>query len=211
MTVPGATLATIDAAIYTAVSALQCPVNGIVADAQPFALVARHAGEVNRDTLQGYGAQFPLALVAFDAESSARILGTVIGEADDRALGEWVVYVAVEEPRDTDSAVQGTAGVPGALMLIGQVIGVANQLTVAGLWNSRRVRYVGTRAHLVIPGALYCYAVRFEAMRDAEFVELTAETIGAVDMTDVRGSVNLLDQPDDATNPVVVFDADTTT
>ena len=211
MTVPGATLASIDTALYGAVSALGCPVNGIVSDAQPFALVARHAGPLTVDTLQHVGPQYPCALVAFDAESATRAVDSVGGESDDRAVGEWVVYVATEDPRAVDDAVQGAAGVPGALALVGQVIAVANGLVVDGTYRNRRLRYAGTRAHLIQLGEVYVYAVRFEALRDAEFYDAaTPATAAAADMTDVRANVNLLEQPDAATNPVVVFDADTT-
>jgi hypothetical protein len=211
MTTPGATLAQIDAALFAALSALQCPPNGIVDDARPFALVERHAGALGERELNFYAAQFPLALLAFDTETSTRF-DVLLGDGDDRGAAEWVVYVAVKDPRGVAEGVVGQTGVPGALTLSGLVTEVLNQLVIDGLWRSRRVRYAGTRPHLVKLGEMFVYAVRFEAQRDAEFAAEggTAVTANATTLLGVRGSVNLLEQPDPAANPLLVFDADTT-
>lgn len=211
MTVPGATLVTIDAALFARLRALRCPDGGIVDDARPFALVERHAGPLGERDLGFYAAQYPLCLLAFDVESSTRF-DVLLGDGDDRGAAEWVVYVAVKDPRAVDDGVIGQTGVPGALALSGLAVEALNQLSVEGLWRSRRVRYTGLRPHLVKLGEAYVFAARFEAQRDAEFVAEggTDVTANAVDLTAVRADVNLEGTPDPASNPFLQLDVDTT-
>lgn len=201
-----ATLATIDAALYAALTPLLVVGSGGITDAQPFACVQRFTEELSRDTIQQAQAQYPACLLRFDGETDARDISVVSGDSEEKSVGQWTVFVAVEDPREPDDTIVGATGVPGALTLAGQVIGACNDLSLAGLWRWRRVRYVDTRRALTIAGALYVLAIRFEAYRVAEQATTTQTS---VPMTNARGNVNLTGTADPATNPLDVFDAPT--
>ena len=181
-----ATLATIDAALYAALTPLQCPSGGIVADARPFAYVGRWVGEIAEEQIREVCAQFPACLLRFDQETSDRVISTVGGSAEDRATSSWTVMVAVEDPREITDAMVGSAGVPGALTLIGLVNTTINALLTTDAWHWRRLRYADTRPMLIKRGALYVYGARYESMRVAED---TTPTDTSVDLADIYGTI----------------------
>jgi hypothetical protein len=68
-------------------------------------------------------------------------------------------------------------------------------------------RYAGTRAELIRRGAVYVYAVRFEATRDAEAA--TYDSSAAVTIPAVYSDINLVGTGT-APNPLVQIVSDTT-
>jgi len=200
-----ATLATIDAALYAALTPLLA--TSEPTDALPFACVARFVGDMSRDALQQFGAQSPACLLRFDGESDTRDIDVVSGGSEEKGAAQWTVFVVVEDPRSPDDTVQGATGVPGALTLAGKALSACNALAVTGLWRGRRVRYVDARPALVAPGASYVLALRFEAIR---VVEQATTTQPSVPLTNARGNVNLIGTADPAPNPLDTFNASTT-
>lgn len=201
-----ATLATIDAALFAALSPLLTTDPAGITDARPFACVARFVGDLTADTLQQLGAQYPACLLRFDGESDTRDIDVVSGDSEEKGAAQWSVFIVVSDPRTPDDIIVGASGVPGALTLAGQVLGACNALHIAGLWNNRRVRYVDARPALVRQAAVYVLALRFEALREVEQAVLTSTS---VPLTSIRGNVNLTGTSDPAPNPVEIFDADT--
>lgn len=207
-----ATLAQIDAALFTALSTLLTDVTTGPTDARPFALVGRYAGRWTAEgVLAQCGALYPACLLRWPGEDAARTVQTQGYGGEDVGRGRWHVLVVLQEPRAIDDAVQGAAGVPGALTLIGQVIGACNRLFVDGLWQGRAVRYLraGEYEPLVHLGVAYAYEVVFEALRETEAADPPADD--SVPLVGIDGDVNLLPDSGDAfsPNPFGEFDADT--
>lgn len=209
------TLADVDGLLYTALSGLLIDVSTGTTIARPFALVGRFAGSLDETSVREVVTQWPAALLAYDGETVTRTVNTLAGDAEDRGLNAWTVYVCVEDPRAIDDGTIGTTTAPGGLRLIDSVLGVLNGLMIATTgasaataWMDRRLRCVGTREALIRRGVVYVYAVSFEAARALPQVT-PADT--SVDLLEVRGDVNLVDtlDDDDPENPVVQFIADT--
>lgn len=209
------TLADVDGLLYTALSGLLIDVSTGTTAARPFALVGRFAGSLDETSVREVVTQWPAALLAYDGETVTRTVNTLAGDAEDRGLNAWTVYVCVEDPRAIDDGTIGTTTAPGGLRLIDSVLGVLNGLLIAvkgdqpaTAWMDRRLRCVGTREALIRRGVVYVYAVSFEAARALPQVT-PADT--SVDLLEVRGDVNLVDTlgDDDPENPVVQFIADT--
>lgn len=201
-----ATLATIDAALYAALTPLLVVGSGGITDATPFACVARFTDDMNADTLQQVGAQYPACLLRWDAEASDRDINTVSGDSEERGVAQWTVFVIVSDPRSPDDIVVGATGVPGALTLAGQVLSACNALFVTGLWRNHRVRYADSRRGLVRAASVYMIEMRFEAMR---VVEQATTTQVSVTLTSIRGDLNLTGTADTPPDPFLTFDADT--
>lgn len=184
--------------------------------ARPFACVGRFAGSLDETSLREVVTQYPAALLCYEGETVTRTVNTLAGAAEDRGLNAWVVYVCVEDARAIDDGTIGNTTAPGGLRLVDAVLGVLNGLLIAiagaapqHAWMDRRLRCVGTREALIRRGVVYVYAVGFEAARALPQVT-PADT--SVELTEVRGDVNLVDtlNDDDPQNPVVQFIADTT-
>lgn len=201
-----ATLATIDAALFTALSPLLTTATDGITDAKPFACVARFVDDVTPESLGQIGAQYPACLLRWDAEASDRDINTVSGDSEERGVAQWTVFVIVSDPRSPDDVVVGATGVPGALTLAGQVLGVCNALFVTGLWRNHRVRYADSRRGLVRGAALYVIELRFEAMR---VVEQATTTQTSVPLVDIRGDLNLTGTADTPPDPFLTFSSDT--
>lgn len=206
-----ATLAEIDAALYTALSALQTDQTTGPTSTRPFALVARYSSDPGGGVSAGARGiveactQFPAALLRFDREESARDVNVVVGDHEDVTRCQWSVLIAVEDPRGPDEAVAATtaSGVPGMLVLTGAVMSALNGLTVSqGTWHWRRIQHTRTYPRLVNSGVLLVYGMEFSAIRVAES---TAPADTSVALTEIRGDVNLVDPPAPApvtfTNP----------
>ena len=99
------TLAAIDAALYAALGVTQH--SGTATDAAPFALVARYAGELSEEGIREAIAQYPAAVLRWDTGLGARAIDAVEG-VEDVATEAWTVFVALEEPREVDSALSAT-------------------------------------------------------------------------------------------------------
>lgn len=203
-------LADADSAIYTALSALQINVTTGTTEARPFAAVGRYAGDVSDEGIREAVTQYPAALLAFGGEQVTRTVNTIGGDAEDRGLCRWTVYVAAEDPRAIDDGTVGAAAAPGVYRLTDSVLGVLSGLPLDGAWFDRRLRAAGTREALIKRGVVYVYALDFEAARA---LPQATPTDTSVDLVDINGDVNLTgtlngDNPD---NPVVEFVADTDT
>lgn len=205
MTLP---LADLEDDLFTALSALLINVTTGTTAARPFAMVGRFAGALSEDTIAEVCAQYPAALLAYGGEQVSRTVNTVGGDAEDRSLVRWTVYVAVEDVRAIEDGTVGISTAPGGLRLVDSVLGVLSGLPLDDAWFDRRLRCVGVREALIKRGTVYVYAIDFEAMRALPQV---TPTDTSVTLTEVRGDVNLTgtindDNPD---NPVVQFIADT--
>lgn len=209
------TLADVDGLLYAQLGTLLTNVTTGTTAARPFALVGRFAGSLDETSVREVVTQWPAALLAYDGETVTRTVNTLAGDAEDRGLNAWTVYVCVEDPRAIDDGTIGTTTAPGGLRLIDAVLGVLNGLLIVTTgaspqtaWMDRRLRCVGTREALIRRGVVYVYAVSFEAARALPQVT-PADT--SVELLEVRGAVNLVDtfDDDDPKNPVVQFIADT--
>ena len=212
-------LADVDGLLYTALSALLINVTTGTTAARPFACVGRFAGSLDETSVREVVTQYPAALLCYEGETVTRTVNTLAGDAEDRGLNAWVVYVCVEDARAIDDGTLGSTTAPGVMRLVDSVLGVLNGLlltatdgstvsTVSTAWMDRRLRCVGTREALIRRGVVYVYAIGFEAARALPQVT-PADT--SVDLTEVRGDVNLVDtlNDDSPSNPVVQFIADT--
>lgn len=203
-------LADTDDAIYTALSALLINATTGTTAARPFAMVGRFAGSLDVTSIREVVTQYPAALLAFSGESVTRTINTLAGDAEDRGLCQWTVYVAAEDARAIDDGTIGTTTAPGVARLIDSVLSVLNGLPLSGAWMGRRLRCAGTRPALVARGSIYVYSIDFEASRALPQV---TPTDTSVTLGEIRGDVNLPfdageDNPD---NPRVQFIADTST
>lgn len=210
------TLADVDGLLYTALSGLLINVTTGTTEARPFATVGRYAGSLDETSVREVVTQYPAALLAYEGETVTRTVNTLAGDAEDRGLNAWTVYVCVEDARAIDDGTVGSAAAPGGLRLVDAVLGVLNGLLIATTgaqpqtaWMDRRLRCVGTREALIRRGVVYVYAVGFEAARALPQVTPADDS---VELAEVRGDVNLVDtlSDDDPQNPVVQFIADTT-
>ena len=206
MTLP---LATLETAMFSALSALLINVTTGTTAARPLALVGRYAGVLAEDSIMEVCTQYPAALLAYLGEQVTRTVNTIGGDSEDRSLVRWTVYVAVEDVRAIEDGTVGATTAPGGLRLVDSVLGVLSGLPLDDAWFDRRLRCVGVREALIRRGTVYVYAVDFEAMRALPQVTPT-DTSVALDA--IYGDVNLTgtidgDNPD---NPVVQFIADTT-
>ena len=209
-------LADVDGLLYTALSPLLINVTTGTTAARPFACVGRFAGSLDETSVREVVTQYPAALLSYEGETVTRTINTLAGDAEDRGLNAWVVYVCVEDARAIDDGTLGSTTAPGGMRLVDSVLGVLNGLlltatdgsTVSTAWMDRRLRCVGTREALIRRGVVYVYAIGFEAARALPQVT-PADT--SVDLLEVRGDVNLVDTLDDdsPSNPVVQFIADT--
>ena len=203
-------LADTDSAIYTALSSLLINATTGTTAARPFALVGRFAGSLNETSIREVVTQYPAALLAFNGETVTRTVNTLAGDAEDRGLCQWTVYVAAEDARAIDDGTIGTTTAPGVARLIDSVLSVLNGLPLSGAWMERRLRCTGARPALVARGSIYVYSIDFEAARALPQV---TPTDTSVDLVEIAGDVNLPfdageDNPD---NPRVQFVADTDT
>jgi len=97
-----ATLASIELALYTALSGLLTNVTTGPTTSRPFACVGRYAGPVPPEGLAEAAAQYPCAMLRFDEDQSTRdVMGFGAASIEDRALSQFSVLVAVEDARAT--------------------------------------------------------------------------------------------------------------
>lgn len=137
------TLAVLDAAIYTALHALEH--DGTPTDARPFARVCRGWLPINDTILQLLAPQTPGIILIWGRTKPQPVPGTetLLPEAtqpESRSPEMWTALVVLEEPRDLDAAVQGATGSHGILTLLDAALAAVNGLVVEGTWQGRRVR-----------------------------------------------------------------------
>ena len=201
-----ATLADIDATMYTALGTLL----GVeITTAKPFAQLIRFVGPVPGEGLPA--AKFPCVALRFD-EETADFDVDVLADAESASVATWSVLVQVDDPQDIDRGMVGngtSAGQTGILRLVVSVQGVFNALAIDGTYRGRRLKYIGTRPEQVVRNGIYVYAVRFAARL---LPPIAPTPDDSQTLTEVRGDVNLEDtlNNDPPGNPVVQFIADTT-
>lgn len=204
-----ATLATIELALYTALSGLLTNVTTGPTTARPFACVGRYAGPVPPDGLHEAVAQYPCALLRFDEDVSVRdVLGFGAASIEDRALSSFSVLVAVEDARAIDDGMVGDTSAPGLLRLVDAVIAACNGIVIADTHMQLSARYAGTRAEIIRRGVVYVYAVRFEATRAA--ATATYDDSAAVAIPEIHSDINIVGTGTPAPNPLVQIVSDTT-
>lgn len=201
-----ATLADIDATMYTALASL---VATPATTTKPFSSLIRFAGPVPGEGLTG--AKFPCVALRFDEETSDFDVD-VLADAESASVATWSVLVQVDDPQDIDRGMVGngaSAGQTGILRLVVSVQSVLNALAIDGTYRGRRLKYIGTRPEQVVRNGIYVYAVRFAARL---LPPLAPTPDDSQTLTEVRGDVNLEDtlNNDAPGNPVVQFIADTT-
>lgn len=166
-----------------------------------FKSVREFAGEVTHEQIeQSTMRHYPAALVALAAEDpeEAASVDTLTGEMESVVRTQIVVYVAglslrgVKRSQETEAA-----GTKGLFALASEVIGAVNGLHIETLYGTKRVHYAGLRPVLLKPGALYVYAIRFQALRVAE--QASVPDI-SVPLEDVQGEVNIDDDGATLTN-----------
>lgn len=185
-----ATLASIDTALLAALAArVTAPQTAI----NPFALAARYAGPVTRESLSRVcGGQYPAALLRFDGEVPTRIVNTLMAGVEDRGIAAWSVIVVSEEPREIDDAINASAvGAPGILQLLDVAMGATNGLLIDGLWGQRPTRVSSTTPELVEAGVVYAYAARVEAQRDLPLAANADPGATLPTLNPIVGDVNL--------------------
>ena len=199
-----ATLASIDAALYTALATL---VATPLTTSAPFGSLIRFVGPVPGEGLPA--AKFPCVALRFDEETADFDVDTV-ADAESRSVATWSVLVQVTDPQDIDRGMVGTgagAGQTGILRLVVTVQGALNALVLEGAYRGRRLKYTGTRPEAIVRNGVYVYAVKFAARL---LPPLAPTPDDSHDLDEVRADVNLEDTDDAAPNPVVQFIADTT-
>ena len=202
-------LASLDAALYAALTATQLVTASGPTVARPFALVGRYAGELSTVGIQETCAQYPAALLRYDGGASARTVDAIEG-VDDTGTEAWTVLVAVEEPREIDDAIAATsAQVPGALALIDAVLLALNGLVFDDAWRDRRVRVAGYAPALIARGTVYVYGVRFEARRQLPQAPMTTAQAGnGQDLTSIVAETDLVGFDTPAPDASVGIDID---
>ena len=182
-----ATIADVYGAVFDAVETL-----GPSPGTGSFKTVLEFAGEVTQEQVeQVTHRKYPAALIAYAAEDSTNAsLDTLTGEMETVVRAQLVVYVASLALRGTKRAQNNEpTGVKGLFTLTSEVVGAVNGLRVEGLYGTKRVHYSGMRPALLRTGALYVYALRFEANRCAEQATIPDDS---VPLTDVQGSENIV-------------------
>jgi len=204
--VADATLADIDATMYTALASL---VATPATTTKPFNSLIRFAGPVPGEGLTS--AKFPCVALRFDEETSDFDVD-VVADAESASVATWSVLVQVDDPLDIDRGMVGngaSAGQTGILRLVVSVQSVLNALAIDGTYRGRRLKYIGTRPEQVVRNGIYVYAVRFSARL---LPPLASTPDDSHELDEIRGDVNLEDtlNDDSPSNPVVQFIADTT-
>lgn len=201
-----ATLADIDAAMYTAISAL---VSGPPVAATPFAVAARYAGPVTKAGLSNVcREQYPAVMLRFDGETIVRDIQTwayseEVGEAS------WSVITVVEDPREVDEGMLGNANAPGALRLIDSALGAVNALLVTNTYQGISLRAAETRPELIEEGVVYAYSTRIAARRVVPQADNPDPSTNLPLLNPMDGDINLIVDPSAAdVNPLVQFEAE---
>ncbi len=201
-----ATLADVDAAMYTALSALVATPPDAT---HPFASVIRFAGAVPPEGLPA--PKFPCVALRFDDEV-ADFDVDVLSDAESRSVATWSVLVQVDDPQDIDRGMVGNGaalGRTGILRCLSAAVGACNGLRVDGTYRGRLLKYVGARPEMVVRNGLYVYAARIAVRLYAPMA--TNANPYTTGLEEIAGNVNLEDTTDPADNPVVQFVSDTTT
>lgn len=178
-----ATIATIRAAITTALTALVS-----ATEPQPSGTlnsVQQWSGEVNRTQplvdLDALG-RTPAAMVCFARESYTPNVSTLTGEVELLGATEWVVFVAcnnVLEPTTVTTAMDA---------LLTAVVSALAELPITGLYGNSRCKLVDLRPYRVRPGT-QVYALTLRAVRQIDAVSFTDDSVA---LTDVQGSENIV-------------------
>lgn len=178
-----ATLATIRAAITTALTALVS-----ATEPQPSGTlnaVMQWSGEINRSQplvdLDALG-RVPAAMIALGRESYTADVQTLTGEVELLGASEWVVFVAC------NNVLEPTAVTTSMDALLSAVVSALAELPIDGLYGNSRCKLADLRPYRVRPGT-QVYALTLRAVRqitEASFAD------DSEPLTDVQGSENIV-------------------
>ncbi len=178
-----ATLATIRAAITTALTALVS-----ATEPQPSGTlnsVQQWSGEINRTQplvdLDALG-RTPAAMVCFARESYRPNVQTLTGETELLGASEWVVFVAcnnVLEPATVTTSMDA---------LLSAAVSALAELPIDGLYGNSRCLLADLRPYRVRPGT-QVYALTLRAVRQITEVSFADNS---EPLTDVQGSENIV-------------------
>ena len=203
-----ATLASIDSALYAALSAL---VSGPPVEATPFAVCARYAGPVTTKGLSNVcREQYPAVLLRFDREPVTRDINTWGNTTEEVGDSSWSVVVVAEDPREIDDGVIGSTAAPGALRLMDTALAAVNSLLITDTYQGIPAAVTEVAPEMVIDGVVYAYAARLTVRR---VMPQATNTDPAADLPYVQpmiGGIDLIDGQGDTddVNPLVTFQAD---
>jgi hypothetical protein len=192
--VTAATLDAIDAAIKTQLDTLRAANTAGVSASTPFVHIGRCVIEGQAKATSLYAESlnnFPAALLAFEGERGEVELETLAGATEVVGLAQFAVLVFTADTREQTHALKGSTGITGVYALATKVRDTLNNLVIAGLYQSTRLRYESTRWFSAKPGEHYAIAVRFSAQAVVGEATL-ADT--SVPLTEIRGDVNLVDE-----------------
>lgn len=178
-----ATLATIRAAITTALTALVS-----ATEPQPSGTlnaVMQWTGEINRTQplvdLDALG-RVPAALVALGRESYSANVSTLTGEVELLGVSEWVVFIACNNP------LEPTAVTTAMDALLSAVVNALAELPITGLYGNSRCKLADLRPYRVRPGT-QVYALTLRAVREINAVAFADNSVA---LSDVQGEENLV-------------------
>jgi hypothetical protein len=184
-----ATLAAIDAALFTALGTLVH--TGTATAQRPFARAVRGWAPIDASLLT-LAPQSPAVILVWGrtkpqlVQASDTILGTP--QPESRSPETWTIYVVHGETRDVDVALHGETAAPGVLPLVDAVLGTVQGLAVAGTWQGRRVRVAdyGPHGALSQRGSVYVADVVVVAERATPHVTDAAPD-GATPLDEIQG------------------------
>lgn len=185
-----ATIAAVYDGVYTALAALGPSSAG---GSGSLACVTDFAGEVTQELIeQATLRRYPAALLALAAEDpSSATVETTTGEMETITRTQLVIYLAALALRgDRQAERGGTNGPKGLFTIASEVLSAVNGLVIDGLWGTGRVHYAGARPTLIKRGAVYVYALRFQADRITEQRDL-ADPTNTVPLNEIDANVNI--------------------
>lgn len=204
-----ATLDTIDAALFTALAALQA-VGATLSAATPFRVVDRWYGAVSdKDGLATFVLdKLPCAVLALASDAGDNDAETLAGEAETRGRTAWVVFVAADDPRGPSQLLKGS-GTVGVYAMLDAVLAALNGLAVDNLLRATRVRWVSTVPVSQRQGVGTVHGLTFRTDRSVATVTYPDATVPLTSVG-TPGDLNLYDG-DTQTYPALVnLDAPTT-
>lgn len=177
-----ATLDQIESAMYAQLGTL---VTATPTTTAPFRHLRRWAGEVSRDLAYDLERglydltpeQLPAALFAWEREDPLGDNGAFLEEHQQTEVvgrSTWRVYVVVRDLQGDAAALKGNlAGQPGALLCAHAVKTALAGFQIAGLFENRGVRWLGSAPWSIARRTAYVYVVRFAT--DAALDAATAD------------------------------------
>lgn len=198
----------VDDALFAALAALE---RDDAHTTRPFALVTRFTGQVQMTpggiTLQREAVgRLPAVLWQWVGEDVTTQVQTLLGAREDYGTAQWIAWVLMQDARGSTKQVKGATGTLGVHALNDAVVSALNGVADDTLFRASRVRVARSRAFVAERG-VHVTQITIEARRALPQADVADDS---VDLTEIRGDVNLEGTDDEAPNPVVQFRADTT-